>query len=121
MSAAGDTSSHERRAIDRLEILGDLRGEVMVFQAMVIREISPTGAQIESNFPLQLDSLHDVRLSLGDHFVVVKARVAHCRLSDVDPELVNYRSGLEFVEVSEAVRSVVRRFIETIRAGRKGP
>ena len=46
--AAGDA---ERRASERTEILGDLRGEVMIFQPMTIREISATGAQIETDLP----------------------------------------------------------------------
>jgi hypothetical protein len=118
---AGDdasSASGNRRALDRLEILGDLRGEITVFQAMLLREISPTGAQIETAFPLQLHSLHDVRLVLGSRAVVVKARVAHCRISDVDQEVVSYRSGLEFVEPSERVGTEIRAFIDTVRAGR---
>ena len=85
---------------ERLEILGELHGEVMVFQPMAIKEISRGGAQVETGFPLQLDSLHDFRLTLGDRSVVVKGRVVHCSISDVDQELVLYRSGIEFVEPS---------------------
>jgi hypothetical protein len=113
--AAGDA---ERRASERTEILGDLHGEVMVFQPMTIREISATGAQIETTFPLQLNSLHDLRLELGDAAVVVKGRVAHCRVAEVDGDLVAYRCGLEFVQLSDGVRTVIVRFIEGIRSGR---
>ena len=42
------------------------------------------GAQIETMFPLHLDSLHDFRLTLGDRSIVVKGRVAHCSISDVE-------------------------------------
>ena len=49
---------HQREA-ERLQILGDLRGEVMVFQPMAIKEISRAGAQVETGFPLQLDSLQE--------------------------------------------------------------
>ena len=41
-----------RRDSERVEILGELRGEVMVFQPMTITEISGGGAQIETPFPL---------------------------------------------------------------------
>lgn len=37
----------------------------MVFQPVAIREIGRGGAQVETVFPLQLDSLHDFRLTLG--------------------------------------------------------
>ena len=99
-------------------MLGDLRGEVMVFQPMAIRELSDTGAQVETSFPLQLDSLHDVRLQLGDSSVVVKGRVVHCSICDMDREYVSYRSGIEFVQASLGVEAVVARFIEAVRAGR---
>ena len=91
----------------------------MVFQHMTITEISRTGAQVETALRLQLDSLHDFRLTLGDRSVIVKARVAHCSISDVDQELVTYRSGIEFVEPSERVLDVITGFLDAIRDGRR--
>ena len=112
-------SVSDKRDAERIQILGELHGEVMVFEPMVIKEISRGGAQIESGFPLQLDSLHDFRLTIGDRSVIVKGRVAHCSISDVDQELVTYRSGIEFVEASERVDAVIVEFIEAIRNGRR--
>ena len=100
-----------------MEILGDLHGEVMVYQPMAVREISHGGALIESSFPLQLDSLHDVRLELGDDSVVVKGRVVHCSIADMDREFVAYRSGLEFIQPSAGVRDVIAGFIAAVKAG----
>ena len=65
---------------------------------MAIREIGLGGALVETAFPLSLDSLHDIRLTLGDHSVVLKARVAHSRIGDVDQDAVQYHSGLNFTE-----------------------
>ena len=50
---------------------------------MTILDISIGGAQIETAFALQLDSLHDFRLSLGDRSVVVKGRIAHCHIGEL--------------------------------------
>jgi hypothetical protein len=111
--------SGEKRDAERIPILGELRGEVMVFQPMAIKQISRGGAQVETAFPLQLDSLHEFRLTLGDRSVVVKGRVAHCSISDVDQELVTYRSGIEFIEPSDRVFSVIAEFIDAIKSGRK--
>ena len=108
-----------KRDGERLQILGELHGEVMVFEPMAIKEISRGGAQVETAFRLQLDSLHELRLTLGDRSVVVKGRVVHCSISDVDQELVTYRSGLEFVELSDRVHSVISDFIEAIKDGRR--
>jgi hypothetical protein len=109
----------DKRDTRRLEILGDLRGEVMVFQPMAIKEISRGGAQIETGFPLHLDSLHDFRLTLGDLSLVVKGRVVHCSITDVEHEQVMYRAGVEFVEPSERVAAAIAEFIEAVTAGRR--
>src|SRR3989442_15221055 len=95
----------DKRDSERILILGELHGEVMVFQPMAIKEISRGGAQVETAFPLQLDSLKEFRLTLGDRSVVLKGRVAHCSISDVDQEVVTYRSGIEFIEPSDRVYS----------------
>jgi hypothetical protein len=109
----------EKRDKERIEILGELLGEVMVFQPMAIKEISRGGAQVETGFPLQLDSLHDFRLTLGDRSIVVKGRVAHCSISDVEQELVLYRAGIEFIEPAERVSTAISDFIEAITTGRR--
>lgn len=110
----------DKRAAERVPILGHLQGEIMVFQPMVITDISRSGATVETRFPLQRDSLHDLRLTLGTKSVIVKGRVVHSRISDVDQDIVRYRNGMEFVEVSERVKSAVAEFLQTIKADRAG-
>jgi len=109
----------ETRDAERIPILGELHGEVMVFQPTTIKEISRGGAQVETMFPLHVDSLHEFRLSLGDRSVVVKGRIAHCSIRDVDQEIVTYRSGIEFVELSDRVYEVIADFIDAIKTGRR--
>jgi hypothetical protein len=111
----------EKRDAGRLELLGELRGEVMVFQPMAIKEISLGGAQVETAFPLHLDSLHDFRLTVGERSIVFKGRVVHSSVSDVDQELVVYRSGVEFVEAPERVSGVIADFIDAVISGRRAP
>jgi PilZ domain-containing protein len=113
-------SESGKRDADRVLILGDLKGEIMVFEPLQIREISPGGASVETRFPLALDSLHDVRLTLGSTSIVVKARVAHSRISEVDQEIVTYRSGIEFIEPSERVSEVISEYLEMLKAHRSG-
>jgi hypothetical protein len=123
MAAPGDPPKSRRetdqRNDERIQILGELHGEAMVFQPIAIKEIGRGGAQVETAFPLQLDSLHELRLTLGDRSVIVKARVAHCSISDVDQELVTYRSGVEFIEPPERVYSVISDFIDSIKNSRR--
>ena len=112
-------SPEDKRDTERLQILGDLHGEVMVFQPMAIKEISRGGAQIETGFPLHLDSLHDFRLTLGDRSLIVKGRVVHCSITDVEQELVVYRAGIEFIESSERIAAVISDFIDAVTNGRR--
>jgi hypothetical protein len=109
----------DKRDTDRVSILGELHGEIMVFEPMAVKEVSRGGAQIETRLPLQINSLHDLRLTLSDSSVVVKGRVVHCHISDVDQDIVTYRSGVEFVEPSERVQGVILDFLEAIRTGRR--
>jgi hypothetical protein len=109
----------DKRDAERLEILGALHGEVMVFQPMAITEVSQGGVQVETAFPLHLDSLHDFRLTLGDRSVVVKGRVVHCSISDVDQEVVVYRSGVEFIDPPDRIASAVFDFIDAVKSGRR--
>src|SRR3954465_11753962 len=111
--------AEDKRDTERIQILGELKGEVTVFQPMAIKEISRGGAQIETGFPLQLDSLHDFRLTLGDRSIVVKGRVVHCSITDVAHELVLYRAGLDFTEPSERVSTAISDFIDAVEAGRR--
>src|SRR6266478_6120750 len=88
----------DKRDSVRLRVPGDLVGEITVFQPMAVKESSRGGVQVETSFPLQLESLHDLRFTLGDRSIVVKGRVAHCRICGMDQERVTYRSGFEFTD-----------------------
>jgi hypothetical protein len=111
-------ADEDKRQSERLRILGALHGEVMVFQPLAVREISRDGAQVEAGFPLLLDSLHDFRLTLGDRSIVLKGRIAHCSISDVDQDVVLYCAGVQFVELSDRVEAAINEFIEALKAGR---
>ena len=112
--------SADKRFHERIPILGELQGEIMVFQPMQLKEISQGGLTVESRTPLQLDSLHDLRLTLAGNSVVVKARVVHSRISDVDQDIVTYRTGMEFVELSDRVRAAIADFLQTLKLNRSG-
>jgi hypothetical protein len=110
----------DKRGAGRVPILGELQGEIMVFQPMLIRDISKSGVTVETRFPLHLDSLHDLRLSFPKKSVVVKGRVADSKISDVDQDIVTYRSGLEFVGASGRVLDAIREFLIDTTADRNG-
>ena len=100
-----------------------LTGEVTVFQPMHILDLSIGGVQVETPFLLQLDSLHEFRISLGDRFVVVKGRIANCHIGELqaDGSGLLYRSGVEFIEPSEHVRTAIAAYLEAVRTARELP
>ena len=113
-----DPSDAPKRTSERVPIPGTLHGDIMVFEPLLVREVSKTGASIKTSFPMNIDSLHDVRLTLGDISVVLKGRVAHSRVSDITQEIVTYRTGIEFVEPSTPVLGVLTSFLEELKASR---
>ena len=110
----------DKRAAERVTILGELQGEMMVFQPMQVKDISRTGATVETRYPLHLNSLHDIRLMVGTKSVILKGRVVHSRISDVDQDIVTYRTGLEFLEMSDRVVAAIEEFLESLKANRSG-
>ena len=88
-----------------------------VVHPIAIKDISPGGAMVETSFPLRIDSLHDLRLTLGRP-LVIKGRVVHSRVSDIDSDIVRYRSGIQFVDQSEWVASAIAEFLKTVQAQR---
>jgi hypothetical protein len=109
-------SSEKREAI-RVPVPQRVTGEVTVFQAMAIINLSANGAKIETSFPLHMNSMHDFRLSLGERSVVVKGRIVHCQIGELAPDGgPRYRTGVEFVEPSAHVAAAIEAFIESLQA-----
>ena len=111
---------NKKRDSERVPMLGELQGEMMVFQPMLVRDLSRGGVTVETRYPLHLDSLHDIRLTLGNMPMVMKARVVHSRISEVDQDVVTYRTGMEFVEVTDRAAKAISDFLDTVKADRTG-
>jgi hypothetical protein len=112
--------AEDRRATGRFEILGELAGAATISQPLAIKELSPHGAQIETSYPLHVDSVHEFRLALGDTAVVLRARVAHCHISDLDHTGVVYRAGIEFLDAPPRTAQVIASFLAGMQLERRG-
>ena len=77
--------------------------------------------QIETDTALPIGSLHDLRLTLGARSVVVKGRVAHSSVGDIEQDRVTYRSDIEFVEVSRQIAAAITDFVEALTSERAAP
>jgi hypothetical protein len=111
--------NQDRRAVARLDILGKLSGEVSVLAPILVHDTSPGGVLIECGFPLFVGSTHDLRLHLGNESVIVKARVAHCRIADLGHESVRYVAGLEFMNLPPHAGFAIATYIEQLRRQRE--
>ena len=110
-----------KRDNERVPVPSPLHGEVKVFQPMTILNVSHGGAQIETPFALQLDSLHDFRISLGARSIVVKGRIAHCHIGELKEGIVLYRTGVEFIENSEHAQAALEHFVEALKESARTP
>src|SRR5215467_3802455 len=115
MTATEQPERPERREDERFPISGTLDGSVMVFLPMAITEIAHRGVQVETPFSFQIDSVHELRLVLGNQPVVVKGRVTHCSVVDVAQESVLYRTGLEFLDLPDRLVDVITSFVEKVK------
>ena len=114
-------ADENKRDNERVPVPSPLHGEVKVFQPMTILDVSHGGAQIETPFALQLDSLHDFKISLGNRSIVVKGRIAHCHIGELREGVVLYRTGVEFIENSVHVQTALEHFIEALKVASRAP
>ena len=112
-------ADENRRDRERIPVPAPLYGEVMVYQPMTILDISKGGLQIETPFQLQLDSLHDFKISLGERSIVVKGRIAHCHIGELTEGVILYRTGVEFIENSDHAQSAIEAFVDALKLSRK--
>jgi hypothetical protein len=112
--------TEDRRSGERVPILGALPAELTVLVPMTVKEIGPGGLTVETTFSLNLNSLHDLRLPVGDRVLVLKGRVVHSRISDVTQELVTYSTGFDFVDPPERLTSAIAEYLATLKATRAG-
>ena len=110
-----------KRDNERVPVPSPLHGEVKVYQPMTILDVSHGGAQIETPFALQLDSLHDFRISLGERSIVVKGRIAHCHIGELKEGTVLYRTGVEFIENSGHAQAAIETFVQALKASQRPP
>lgn len=104
----------------RVPILGHVGGDITVIEPLTVKDLGIGGVTVETRFPLLIDSLHELRLKLGDRTIVVKGRVVHSHISDVDADVVAYHSGIEFIEAPHHVQDAITAYLDTLRSTRGG-
>jgi PilZ domain-containing protein len=89
---SNDSAVTDRRASIRFEVMGRLPGTITAQRTAVLRDISPGGALIETNWLVPQDALLVLRLESETHRAALEARVRRVwhDFGDV------YKVGLQF-------------------------
>ena len=98
----------DHRKFARLPIEGSLTGDITVALPLEVTQISAGGALIETDRPLRLESLHELRFALEGTALVISGRVVHSRVADLVGDGLTYESGLEFIDPPEHVQAAIR-------------
>jgi len=96
----------DRRSQPRYDVVGTLWGVLELREEAHIRNVSATGALVESSSPVALDSSHTVCLAIDGQEVAVETRVRHVQpFAHGRPD--RYMIGLEFVSPPVSVLHTV--------------
>ena len=88
----------DRRTRPRFEIVGRLPGTLTAEREVRLRNVSRSGALVETIAPLQRDTLYNITIETDQHLTTLRARVCHVRRTHLDD---GYLVGLEFVGVEQ--------------------
>ena len=86
----------DRRHGERFDVVGALWGQLELTESAQIRNVSTTGALIDSPLPAALNSSQPLRLVVDGHEVKVDAHVRHVRRVSAERAAPRYLIGLEF-------------------------
>jgi len=87
----------DRRGDLRFEIIGQLWGSLEAIERLPLKNLGRGGALVESRLPLGTQSVHGVRLLLGDQPNEVQVKVRHVTPVST-PAGDRYLIGLEFMD-----------------------
>lgn len=102
----------DQRQRHRTPLASRLSGEVTVYRALTVTDLSLHGARVETPEPLRVNSVRAFRLNLGEQTIVLKGRVCHASIRALDDDLVVYTSGIEFLDVPAFAEMAIARFLE---------
>jgi len=101
----------DRRQTPRVDLLREFQGHLIALdQAVTVQQLGPGGLTVVAAVPLSPTHIHDLRLTLDDEVLSVRARVVHSR-AVVDSDDVTYVSGLAFVDPPPEALAVIEHFI----------
>ncbi len=97
--------SNERRSSPRLQLLGQLHGQLVALDVPItVTEISLGGLRMETGIEFPVGATHEFALTLGDESVVrVRGRVMHSgRVASGPDHAPRFIIGVQFVDDDDA-------------------
>ena len=78
-----------------------------------VKKISLAGMLTETEYPLEIDSHHDIELFLNDRVVNIVGRIANCEKIEAEKTLI-YNTGIEFIQMSDIDIKLLESYLETL-------
>lgn len=78
-----------------------------------VKKISLAGMLAETEYPLEIDSHHDIELFLNDSVVNIVGRIANCEKLQ-EEKTVMYDSGIEFMQMSDRDIKLLENYLKTL-------
>ena len=101
----------DRRQTPRVDLLREFQGHLLALdEAVTVQQLGPGGITVVAAVPLSPTHIHDLRVTLDDEVIQVRARVVHSR-AVVDSDDVTYVSGLAFVDPPAETLKIIEHFI----------
>jgi len=78
-----------------------------------VKKISLAGMLAETEYPLEIDSHHDIELFLNNIVINIVGRIANCEKLERG-KIVIYNTGIEFMQMSDRDIKLLENYLETL-------
>lgn len=116
-----DSGVKDRRRGPRVAVNGEVSGRIYTATAAPVLDLSETGALLEVSAALRPGSIYTLRLSVSpERELSLKTRVVRTYVHSFRPKeggesVVTYRAAVEFLEVPEPERALLRQHIGNLQ------
>jgi hypothetical protein len=108
---AHPSDREERRQYPRVDLLTEFQGHLIVLdEAVRVLQLGPGGMTIASPVPLEPSQIHDMRLTIDDRVLTLRARVVHARTT-IDRDAFSYVAGVAFVDLPADAAGAISAFL----------
>lgn len=98
----------------RFKLAGSGDVKVDMQRGYEVKKLSLSGMLVETGYPMELDSHHEIELFIAGNTIRIAGRVAYCR-ENLERDSVRYDIGIEFVTIAGNDRELLTDFLETVK------